>query len=170
MNQRSAELSTYGLPANDELQPTIPLGHATSGPTCKIAECKAPLTTASLQTQLDLQIRRHISTYYEHWSRCQDPTCGNRSRSMLMHGQSRMCLKAGCGSEVVVEVRFGSPYFVVWRCSCLPISVYVCAAIYAAAVFFSVVRRQVGGPSSCSHRERSVYVSRCNLIFEVNFQ
>lgn len=75
-----------------------------SGPAC--LACHAPLGTPSLQVQLEIQIRQHISKYYEHWTSCDDQTCGNRTRSMGVYG--RRCLRSGCRGHVTFEV--GGPY------------------------------------------------------------
>ncbi|KAI0077749.1 DNA polymerase alpha catalytic subunit [Panus rudis PR-1116 ss-1] len=70
-----------------------------SGPTCPA--CQSLLSTASLQVQLETQIRNFIGKYYEHWSTCDDPTCGNRTRSMGVYG--RRCLRQGCRGTVKFE-------------------------------------------------------------------
>ncbi|TCD69077.1 DNA-directed DNA polymerase alpha catalytic subunit pol1 [Steccherinum ochraceum] len=70
-----------------------------SGPTCPA--CQKPLPTPSLQVQLESQIREHISKYYEHWTVCNDQTCGNRTRSMGVYG--RRCLRQGCRGTVTFE-------------------------------------------------------------------
>lgn len=62
------------------------------------------LNTASLKIQLELQIRDHIGKYYEQWTTCDDPTCGNRTRSMCVYG--RQCLRQGCRGRVSFEVQF----------------------------------------------------------------
>ena len=71
-----------------------------SGPTCPA--CQARIGTASLQVQLEVQIREHINKYYEHWTVCNDQTCGNRTRSMGVYG--RRCLRPGCRGTVTFEV------------------------------------------------------------------
>ena len=63
-----------------------------AGPTCPA--CKTILRTASLQTQLETQIRARIARYYEGWTVCDDPTCGQRTRMMGVYG--RRCLRPGC--------------------------------------------------------------------------
>ena len=76
-----------------------------SGLTCPA--CKASLGTASVQAQLEVQIREHITRYYEGWAVCDDPTCDRRTRSMGVYG--RRCLRDGCRGNVVFEVRPPSP-------------------------------------------------------------
>ncbi|KZT09817.1 uncharacterized protein LAESUDRAFT_756049 [Laetiporus sulphureus 93-53] len=70
-----------------------------SGPTCP--GCKSVMGTASLQVQLETQIREHINKYYEGWTVCDDPTCGNRTRMMRVYG--RRCLRQGCAGSVSFE-------------------------------------------------------------------
>jgi DNA polymerase alpha subunit A len=72
----------------------------TSGPACP--SCKQPLGIASVQVQLQMQIREHISKYYLGWTICDDPTCGSRTRMMSVYG--KRCLKAGCLGRVSFEV------------------------------------------------------------------
>lgn len=71
-----------------------------SGPACPA--CKAPLSPASLQVQLETQIRKSVARYYESWTVCDDATCGNRTRQMSVYG--RRCLKTGCRGKVTFEV------------------------------------------------------------------
>jgi len=70
-----------------------------SGPTCP--GCHTVMGGASLQVQLEAQIREHIGKYYEGWTVCDDPTCGNRTRSMGVYG--RRCLRQGCRGTVAFE-------------------------------------------------------------------
>ncbi|OBZ73519.1 DNA polymerase alpha catalytic subunit [Grifola frondosa] len=70
-----------------------------SGPACPA--CQSALGTASLQVQLETQIRGHIAKYYESWTVCDDPTCGNRTRMMGVYG--RRCLRQGCRGTVAFE-------------------------------------------------------------------
>ncbi|KAH9849847.1 hypothetical protein C2E23DRAFT_887828 [Lenzites betulinus] len=67
----------------------------------KCPQCRNALTTASVQTQLEAQIRTHIARYYEGWTVCDDPTCGNRTRMMGVYG--RRCLRPGCRGTVSFE-------------------------------------------------------------------
>lgn len=76
------------------------------GPKCP--GCQTVFGTASLQTQLVVQIREHISKYYEGWTVCDDPTCGNRTRMMGVYG--RRCLRQGCRGTVAFEVSPPSPF------------------------------------------------------------
>ena len=64
--------------------------------------CNKSFGTASLQIQLECQIRHHIHRYYEGWTVCDDPTCGNRARAMGVYG--RRCLKDWCRGTVSFEV------------------------------------------------------------------
>ncbi|CCA69546.1 related to POL1-DNA-directed DNA polymerase alpha, 180 KD subunit [Serendipita indica DSM 11827] len=65
-----------------------------SGVVCATASCAAPITAASLQTQLEVQIRAHIGRYYDGWMVCDDEVCGNRTRMMRVYG--KRCLREGC--------------------------------------------------------------------------
>ncbi|KAH7920526.1 hypothetical protein BV22DRAFT_1073766 [Leucogyrophana mollusca] len=70
-----------------------------SGPTCPA--CNTPMGIASLQTQLEVQIRACVARYYEGWIECDDATCGNRTRSMGVYG--RRCVQEGCRGTVRFE-------------------------------------------------------------------
>ena len=113
-----------------------------AGPTCP--GCKTILRTASLQAQLDAQIRARIARYYEGWTVCDDPTCGQRTRMMGVYG--RRCLRPGCLGHVAFEVRLLS--FTSRRtlagaemCGRRCPSVYGRAAVYTAPVLCVAVRR-----------------------------
>ncbi|KAJ7230554.1 DNA polymerase family B-domain-containing protein [Mycena pura] len=67
-----------------------------SGLTCP--GCKEPISSGSLQTQLETQIRGHINKYYEGWTVCNDPSCGHKTRKMGVWG--RRCLQRGCQGKV----------------------------------------------------------------------
>ncbi|KAF8202326.1 hypothetical protein BJ912DRAFT_944501 [Pholiota molesta] len=67
-----------------------------TGPTCPA--CSKTISPGSLQTQLETQIREFIAKYYEGWTLCDDPTCGNRTRMMGVYG--RRCLRSGCKGKV----------------------------------------------------------------------
>lgn len=75
-----------------------------NGPTCP--ECKQLISSGSLQTQLERQIREHIARYYEGWTLCTDTSCGYRTRKMGVWG--RRCLQKECQGTIVFEVRFVS--------------------------------------------------------------
>jgi len=70
-----------------------------SGPTCPT--CRKALGDASIQVQLERQIREHISKFYLGWTICDDSTCGNRSRMMSVYG--KRCLRQGCTGRVSFE-------------------------------------------------------------------
>ena len=72
-----------------------------AGLTCP--QCHAAVGMASMQTQLEVQIREHIARYYESWTVCDDSTCGDRTRMMGVYG--RRCLRPGCRGSVTFEVR-----------------------------------------------------------------
>ncbi|KAF8655036.1 hypothetical protein AX16_003272 [Volvariella volvacea WC 439] len=77
-----------------------------AGPTCPA--CNSKLETPSLLAQLEVQIRRHISKYYEGWTVCDDPTCGTRTRMMRVYG--RRCLRPSCRGQVRFEYTDGELY------------------------------------------------------------
>ena len=52
-----------------------------TGPTCPV--CAKTISSGSLQTQLEVQIREHIAKYYEGWTLCDDPTCNYSTRMMV---------------------------------------------------------------------------------------
>jgi DNA polymerase alpha subunit A len=88
-----------------------------SGPTCPA--CSAPLGSASLQTQLEVQIRSFVARYYEGWIVCEDPACGYETRSMRMYGwrcgapggcKGRVRFKYG-DTELYTQLRYFSTLF-----------------------------------------------------------
>ncbi|KAK4052007.1 DNA-directed DNA polymerase alpha catalytic subunit pol1 [Microbotryomycetes sp. JL221] len=79
-----------------------------SGMFCTNIECLEPLSVASVAVQLDLQIRQHVSKFYEGWIVCDEPTCGNRTRMMSVYG--RVCLMPGCKGQVQFEYSDGQLY------------------------------------------------------------
>lgn len=74
-----------------------------SGVVCANSSCSAPITAASLQTQLEIQIRAHIARFYQGWMVCDDVVCGKRTRMMRVYG--RRCLSEGCRGLMSFEVR-----------------------------------------------------------------
>lgn len=98
-----------------------------AGPTCPA--CKTILSTASLQTQLETQIRARIARYYEGWTVCDDPTCGQRTRMMGVYG--RRCLRPGCQGHVTFEVRLRS--LPLKRRGGAEMSVRCCGLVYGRA-------------------------------------
>ncbi|KAF8064215.1 DNA polymerase family B-domain-containing protein [Lyophyllum atratum] len=70
-----------------------------AGPSCPA--CQKPISVGSLTMQLEAQIRAFIATYYEGWTMCDDPTCGNRTRMMAMYGNR--CLRPDCKGTVNYE-------------------------------------------------------------------
>ena len=69
----------------------------------KCPACLKLIKGGGLQAQLEVQIREHISKYYEGWTICDDQTCGYRTRMMSVYG--RRCLRPGCRGKVSFEVR-----------------------------------------------------------------
>ncbi|GAA6009942.1 DNA-directed DNA polymerase alpha catalytic subunit POL1 [Rhodotorula paludigena] len=68
---------------------------------CSNIECQAPLSTASLATQLDIQLRAFVTKFYQAWMVCDETTCGNRTRMMSVYG--KRCLVAGCRGAMHFE-------------------------------------------------------------------
>ncbi|KAG2067603.1 hypothetical protein BDR04DRAFT_1104760 [Suillus decipiens] len=92
-----------------------------SGPTCPA--CSAPLGSASLQTQLEVQIRSFVARYYEGWVVCEDQACAYETRSMRMYGW-RCGAPAGCkgrvqfkygDTELYTQLRYFSTLFDIER-------------------------------------------------------
>ncbi|KAF9540175.1 hypothetical protein CPC08DRAFT_478292 [Agrocybe pediades] len=81
--------------------PFVPLNDAdanilaSSGPGCPA--CSKNISS----TQLGVQIRDAIAKYYEGWTRCDAPTCNNRTGMMGVYG--RRCLKSNCKGRVSFE-------------------------------------------------------------------
>lgn len=57
-----------------------------AGISCSNAECKQPFSKITVIAQLESQIRQQTLKYYEGWLRCDDESCGNRTRSMSVYG------------------------------------------------------------------------------------
>ena len=69
----------------------------------KCTACHEKLQPWSLEMQLQAQIRGFITRYYEGWTVCDDPTCGQRTRRMGVYGHN--CVREGCQGKVSFEVR-----------------------------------------------------------------
>ncbi|KAI9509680.1 hypothetical protein F5148DRAFT_1185768 [Russula earlei] len=92
---RACECSVAFAPVTNKAESLV----KSIGATCPM--CNKIFGTASLQIQLERQIREHIHRYYEGWTVCDDPTCGNRARMMGVYG--RRCLKDWCRGSVSFE-------------------------------------------------------------------
>jgi DNA polymerase alpha subunit A len=57
-----------------------------TGLICPNTSCENPFTTISIAAQLEFQIRHQTATYYSAYLVCDDPACGNRTRSMSVYG------------------------------------------------------------------------------------
>ncbi|KAF2764947.1 DNA polymeras-like protein alpha catalytic subunit [Teratosphaeria nubilosa] len=94
-------------PPPDEEVPLTPVGVlANSGLTCPRAECKKTMSTLTLSTQLEGQLRRHTSRYYSAWLICDDPACGMRTRQMSVYGHRCLGprgLAHGCSGRMTLE-------------------------------------------------------------------
>ncbi|CAO1598471.1 DNA-directed DNA polymerase alpha catalytic subunit pol1 [Xanthoria calcicola] len=63
------------------------LHHITAeGVHCPAEGCGKLLPTLSLVCQLETAIRSATNRYYDNWLRCDDPSCGNRTRQMSVYG------------------------------------------------------------------------------------
>ena len=93
-------------PLADEV-PLTPVGVLTNdGLTCPRAECKKSISTLTLSTQLNSQIRQHTARYYSAWLICDDPACGMRTRQMSVYGHRCLGPKGlayGCSGRMTFE-------------------------------------------------------------------
>ncbi|TFK39510.1 DNA polymerase alpha catalytic subunit [Crucibulum laeve] len=92
---RSCQGHMSFVPINEQ----DPLILTNSGAKCPA--CQNSISLGSLEMQLETHIREYISKYYEGWTICNDPTCGNRTRMMSVYG--RRCLRPGCRGTVAFE-------------------------------------------------------------------
>ncbi|KAF2863740.1 putative DNA polymerase alpha catalytic subunit [Piedraia hortae CBS 480.64] len=84
-----------------------PAGVLTSnGLACPRPECQKQMSTLTLTAQLETQIRRHTSRYYDAWLVCDDAACGMRTRQMSVYGRRCLgpnCLAHGCSGKMRFE-------------------------------------------------------------------
>ena len=106
-----------------------------SGPTC--LACSSPLSVASLKTQLEVQIRKCISRYYEFWTVCNDPTCALRTRGMGVYG--KRCLRRLEAAEVS---RSGGPGRMTETCKGLVKLEYTDVDLYNQMRYFASLDRK----------------------------
>ncbi|KAK3679444.1 DNA-directed DNA polymerase alpha catalytic subunit pol1 [Recurvomyces mirabilis] len=97
----------YQPPPDQEIPLTPLTVLANSGLSCPRAECKKTISTLSLSTQLDAQIRKHSSRYYSAWLTCDDAACGIRTRQISVYG--RRCLGPkglahGCSGRMTWDI------------------------------------------------------------------
>lgn len=71
---------------------------------CLNPNCCSILAAASLVAQLDVQIRDHITNFYEGWLVCDDRSCANRTRHISVYG--KRCLKPDCRGLMQSEVGY----------------------------------------------------------------
>ncbi|EME88849.1 uncharacterized protein MYCFIDRAFT_35428 [Pseudocercospora fijiensis CIRAD86] len=87
--------------------PITPIGTLTNdGIACPRAECKKRMATLSLTAQLETQIRRHTARYYSAWLKCDEPTCGIRTRQISVYGHRCLGPKGlayGCSGRMSFE-------------------------------------------------------------------
>lgn len=77
-------------------------GMLESGFRCKKPSCRARLNANSLYAQMAVDIRFHISKYYEGWMQCDDASCAYRTRQMSVLGPR--CIVPGCRGTMLQEV------------------------------------------------------------------
>lgn len=56
------------------------------GLVCTNSSCGRAVSTLSISSQLEAQIRQHTARYYAGWLVCDDPACGARTRQMSVYG------------------------------------------------------------------------------------
>ena len=84
--------------------------------------CKKPIPNLTVVAQVEAQIRALLARYYEGWLVCDDPSCGNRTRSMSVYGHRCLGprgLARGCLGKMAWEISEGSVWnqLVFWeRC------------------------------------------------------
>lgn len=87
--------------------PITPVGSLTvNGITCPRSDCQKTMSTLTLSTQLDGQIRRHTAKYYSAYLVCDDAACGNRTRQMSVYGHRCLGprgLAYGCSGRMSYE-------------------------------------------------------------------
>ncbi|KAK5129451.1 hypothetical protein LTR08_003244 [Meristemomyces frigidus] len=96
----------YQAPPDQEVPLTPVSVLANNGLTCPRAACKKTMSTLTLSTQLEGQIRRHTSRYYSAWLICDDPACGMRTRQMSVYGHRCLGPKGlayGCSGRMAFE-------------------------------------------------------------------
>lgn len=96
----------YTPPADQEITLTPVSVLTNNGLSCPRGECKKTMSTLTLSTQLEAQIRKHTSRYYSAHLVCDDPACGMRTRQMSVYG--RRCLGPkglayGCSGRMTFE-------------------------------------------------------------------
>ncbi|KAH9821499.1 hypothetical protein DFH28DRAFT_1078854 [Melampsora americana] len=75
-----------------------------SGMTCPNLVCKQRYSIGSMAAQLEIQIRGHISKFYEAWLVCDDASCRNRTRMMSVYG--RRCLNSAMACKGVMSYEY----------------------------------------------------------------
>jgi len=92
--------------SSDEV-PITPVGELTNkGLACPRAGCKKSMSTLTICTQLETQIRRHTSRYYSACLICDDPACGARTHQMSVYGHRCLGPKGlayGCSGRMTFE-------------------------------------------------------------------
>ena len=71
------------------------------GITCPNESCMAQFSLFTINAQLESQIRRHLTRYYDNWLICDEPACSTRTRQMNVYG--KRCLISGCRGTMSQE-------------------------------------------------------------------
>ncbi|CAH7685382.1 DNA polymerase alpha subunit A [Phakopsora pachyrhizi] len=77
---------------------------STRGLCCPNLMCRMLLGLPSLVAQLEVQIRSHISKYYQAWIVCDEPACRNRTRMVSVYG--RKCLNNSITCKGVMSYEY----------------------------------------------------------------
>lgn len=94
----------------------------------------------SLQTQLEVQIRKHVARYYEGWLICDDSVCGYRTRMMRVYG--RKCLRPECRGTMSYEVSASSFIPSIFLTTLWSMTTYKCTINFCISRPCSTPRKQ----------------------------
>jgi DNA polymerase alpha subunit A len=98
------------------------------------------LGEGSLQTQLEVQIRKHVARYYEGWLVCDDSVCGYRTRMMRVYG--RKCLRPECRGTMSYEVSASSVVPSIFLTTLWSTTTYKCIISFCISRPCSTPRKQ----------------------------
>jgi DNA polymerase alpha subunit A len=68
---------------------------------CPNQACNAAIPLFAVNAQLESQIRKHLTRYYDNWLLCDEPACATRTRQMNVYG--KRCLITGCRGQMSQE-------------------------------------------------------------------
>lgn len=72
-----------------------------TGFVCPNSACKNALSLFTVNSQIEHEIRGHLTRYYEQWLVCDEPACATRTRQMNVYG--KRCLMTGCRGQMTQE-------------------------------------------------------------------